>query len=349
MVAMRVGMLVVCSVLAGCVSPVMHFGEGKTRKEAEHEEYARVTPASFADHHEWAGAVTTAKIRVYADDAYRAQNVRWQQTFQEQLDNANDVLAAMFGVKLVADFRPWSHHAPGATLSDTLDALAQADDGNGVLTVIALTSSLSLTTATFEQLGVANLGGRHIALRGYADVEERKIFEASFTELRAEERDLLYQARRRHKTTAILIHELAHNLGADHVDTADTLMYPNYSERSSSFDAHSQQIILASLDERLQRRTTAPATTLAAASATAPRPAQHAKMLLGIDAAGHPMMGGHAIDLDTLDELFRMTRKDDPDTEVVVRASPSAPRTAVVTVIDHAKAAGLQRFSLTGL
>lgn len=336
---MRVGTVVMCSALSGClISPVMNFGEGKTRKQVVHEEYVRVTPASFADHHEWTGQVTSAKIRVYADDAYRAQNVRWQHTFQEQLDNANEVLAAMFGVKLVADFRPWPRHAPGARLSDTLDALVELDAGDHALTVIALTSSLSLTTATFEELGVAKLGGRHIALRGYADAEERKVFEHNFTELRAEERDLLYQSRRRHKTTAILIHELAHNLGADHVTDRETLMAPAYTERAAAFDAHSQQVILAALDERLGRR---PATVAAAAS-----PVRHGTMIIGVDDAGHPLMGGRAIDLDTLDEMLVMTSKDDPETELIVRASASAPRAAVISIIDHAKAAGLQRFSL---
>ena len=331
--------------VTGCfaASPVMRFGEGKTQKQSQEQEYARVTPATFADHHEWSGPVSTAKIRVWADDAYRAQNVRWQQTFQEQLDNANDVLAAMFGVRLVADFRPWTRHAPGATLSDTLEALAKVDPGDDVLTVIALTSSLSLVTATFEQLGIADLGGHHIALRGYADGEERAWFEATFTELRAEERDVLYQARRRHKTTTTLIHELAHNLGAEHVADDDSMMSATYSERTASFDAHSQQIILAALDERLQRRHGAADVTLAAAAA---RPAPHPKMMLRVDDAGRPVMGGHAIDLATLDELFRMTQQDDPETEVVVHATKQAPQAAVITVIDHAKAAGLQHFAL---
>lgn len=346
---MRLGVVVLCSVLAGCVSPVMHFGGGKTRQEAQHEEYVRVTPASFAEHHEWTGAVTTAKIRVYADDAYRAQNVRWQQTFQGELDNANDVLAAMFGVKLVADYHPWSRHAPGATLSDTLEALRQVDAGTDVLTVIALTSSLSLATATFEELGVAHLGGHHIAVRGYADLQERKVFDATFTELRAEERDVLYQARRRHKITAIFLHELAHNLGVQHVDNADTLMMPSYSERSSSFDAQSHQVILAAFDERLKRRPSTTATpAVAATPAAAPaKPVQHPKMLLTIDDAGQPMMGGNAIDLDTLDELFRMASKDDPETEIVIQARTKAARGAAINLLDHAKAAGLQRFSMT--
>jgi predicted Zn-dependent protease len=231
----------------------MHFGSGKSAHEAQQEEYGRVTPASFAGHHEWAGEVSTAKIRVWADDAYRAQNLHWQQTFQDQLEGANEVLAVTFGVRLVADYRVWQRHAPGASLEESIDALAQVDAADDVLSVVGLTSSMSLVSATFEQLGLASVGGRHMVIRGYADVEERKMFEAAFTELRAEERDLLYQSRRRHKTIALLLHELGHNLGADHVPTEDTLMHETYSERSSAFDPQSHEVILATLDQRLHR------------------------------------------------------------------------------------------------
>src|SRR5512144_2619562 len=148
--------------MCGClISPGMHFGGGKSAREAQQEEYERVTPASFAGHREWAGDVSTAKIRVWADDAYRAQNLHWQQTFQGQLDVANEVLAATFGVQLVADYRVWQRHAPGASLEDSLDTLAQVDTGDAVLSVVGLTSSISLVSATFEQLGLASVGGRH--------------------------------------------------------------------------------------------------------------------------------------------------------------------------------------------
>ena len=147
-------------VMCGClISPVMHFGEGKSAHQVQQEEYGRVTPTSFAGHREWGGEVSTAKIRVWADDAFRAQNLHWQQTLQDELDAANEVLAATFGVRLVADYRVWQRHAPGASLEDSLEALAQVDPGDDVLSVVGLTSSISLVSATFEQLGFASVGG----------------------------------------------------------------------------------------------------------------------------------------------------------------------------------------------
>ena len=186
-------------------------------------------------------------------------------------------------------------------------------------------------------------------IRGYADVEERKMFEAAFTELRAEERDLLYQSRRRHKTTATLLHELGHNLGAEHVPDQDTLMHEMYSERSSTFDPHSHEVILAALDERLHRdRSGAPAGESATREA-APRAAAsrtHARLVIHIDDAGQRIVGGREVDDATLDGLLRMCFTDDPDTEVIVQAGRRAPHAAVIDLFDRAKAAGLQRLSI---
>ena len=175
------------------------------------------------------------------------------------------------------------------------------------------------------------------------------MFEAAFTELRAEERDLLYQSRRRHKTTATLLHELGHNLGAEHVPDQDTLMHEMYSERSSAFDPHSHEVILAAFDQRLHRDrggapAAEPATRAAASRAATSR--THAKLVIHIDDAGQHIVGGHALDDATLDGLLQMCFTDDPDTEVIVQAAKRAPHAAVIDLFDRAKAAGLQRLSV---
>jgi len=82
------------------------------------------------------------------------------------------VIVKNLRLRLVPDYQVWNYRAPsGATLSDRLLELAQLDDGNGVFAVIGLTGSLALVEATFEELGVAHLGGRHMMIRGYADID----------------------------------------------------------------------------------------------------------------------------------------------------------------------------------
>ena len=75
---------------SSCISPVMTFGGGKSTQEAQHDTLTKVTPPALVVKAEWAGTVTVARMRVWADDEYRAQNVHWQQSFQDELDYAND-------------------------------------------------------------------------------------------------------------------------------------------------------------------------------------------------------------------------------------------------------------------
>jgi predicted Zn-dependent protease len=346
-----VGLFVVCGWLASAcfITPVMTFGEGKSASQSQHEVVAEhVAPTSFERAHDWDGRISRVRIRVWADDAFRAQNLHWQQTFGDQIEHANEVLGGLFGVQLVAEFRSWSRAAPDATLDDSLEALARLDPGDDVLTVVGLTSSLAIVAARFEKLGVAEIGGHHMVVRGYADLEERKTFERLFTELRQEERDLLYQARRKHKTTGLLLHELGHNLGAEHVPDEDTLMHDAYSEHASKFDPHSRAVILAGFDRWLHRgqlaaadpaRVAASPAPAAASPAPAARPFVRAEkqLVIDLDSAGKASANGASLDSAQLDALFA---GPDRPTEVTVRWGKNTPPDARNAVIERAQAAG---------
>jgi predicted Zn-dependent protease len=337
--AAAVGVFVVYGWLASAclITPVMHFGEGKSASESQHELASEhVAPTSFERSHDWDGRISSVRIRVWADDAYRAQNLHWQQTFEDQIDHANEVLGGMFGVQLVAEFRSWSRAAPDATLEDSLQALAQLDPGDDVLTIVGLTSSLAIVAAGFEKLGVAEVGGHHMILRGYADLEERKTFERLFTELRQEERELLYQARRRHKTTGLLLHELGHNLGAGHVPDEDTLMHEAYSEHAAKFDPHSRAVILACFDRWLHRGQLAAADP---APAAGPFARGATRLVIDLDATGKASANGTSLDDARLDALFA---GPDRPSDVLVRYGRDTPPEARNAVIGRAQAAGIR-------
>jgi hypothetical protein len=237
-------------------------------------------------------------------------------------------------VQLVAELRSWSRAAPDATLEDSLQALAELDPGDDVLTVVGLTSSLGIVAATFEKLGVAEIGGHHMILRGYADLEERRTFDRLFTELRAEERELLYQARRRHKTTGVLLHELGHNLGAVHVPDEDTLMHAAYSEHAAKFDPHSREVILAGLDRWLHRGQLAAADP---APAAPPGARAAARLVIDLDATGRATANDTPLDGAQLDALFA---GPDRPSDVIVRYGKDTPPEARNAVIGRAQAAG---------
>ena len=89
--------------------------------------------------------------------------------------------------------------------------------------VIVLTSSLPLVSATFEELGIARVNARHLVVRGYADIEERKLYADAFRDLLPAEREMALEQSRQHKTAVVLLHELGHNLGYEHDRDADLI------------------------------------------------------------------------------------------------------------------------------
>ena len=329
---------------AGCISPVMTFGSGKTAKEAQHDTLNEFVPTQLAIEGPWRGPVMDARIRVYADDDFRAQNRNWRQVFGEELEYANAVLGANFGLHLVADYREWNHHAPGAAMSDELDALQKLDDGGDVLSVIGLTSSLSLVSATFDQLGLAYSPGKHVLIRGYADLEERKSFAEAFPDLPAAERENALVARRQHKTAAVLLHELAHNLGAPHERAESTLMNASYSERAASFSSEAHSIIQREIDQRLGRSGARPQEAQLAAAAPPKKATKvHPTMIVHVTAGGVLIDGEAPANLSA---AFRTQAATDVETEVIIQKDKDVLSGRVIEVIDRAKASGLTKFSI---
>jgi len=240
---------------SGClISPVIPIGSGKSSNDVQREGIAKLFPAQLSARGTWKGEVRVAKLRVWADDEYRAQNVRWQHGFDEELDYANQVMTPMLGIRLEAEYRQWEHHAPAERLEEHLVALSELDEGDDVVWVVGLTSSLTLVSGSFDLLGLAAVADRHVVLRGYADLEERKAFARVFRDIGQQEREGVLEARRRHKTTCVLIHELAHSLGALHELERDWVMHASYSHHAAQISDRNRELMLITLEDRLKPR-----------------------------------------------------------------------------------------------
>ncbi len=340
---------VVCVVAVGCISPVMKFGAGKSAKEAQHDTMAELGPARLVTGETWKGEVTTRKIRVWADDQYRTQNRQWQKSFDEQLELANLVVTPIFGLRLVAEYMVWERNVPTARLTGHLTALLERDPGEDVFAVIGLTSSLSLVSATFEELGLATVGGRHMALRGYADLEERKMYADAFPDLRAEERELALVQLRHHKSAVVLLHELGHVLGVEHEVDSTTIMNASYSNHATAFSAHSREVMLRTVDQRLHRNVTTPegpSTPTTTVAEPKPRPATtpHAPIIIRVTKQAATIVDGKRLDAAALDALLKVAFAEDPATPIVISEDKNVPTGVVGDLIDHAKAIGLTKF-----
>jgi biopolymer transport protein ExbD len=334
----------------------MTFGEGKTAKQAQRDTMSGMGPARLATDRKWAGEVATKKIRVWADNEYRTQNRHWQESFDKPLELANLVITPILGVRLVAEHRVWERHVPGARLTDHVAALIEHDPGDDVFAVVGLTSSLPLVSSTFEELGMAMLGGRHLMLRGYADLEERKLYANAFPDLRPEERELALVHLRHHKTAVVLLHELGHIWGVEHEADSRTIMNAAYSNHATSFSEESRVIMLRTIDQRLHRAPSLPEAIVpqpasasapaAAAEEAAPRApiVRREPIVIRVTKAGHTIVDGKRLTAEALDAVLKGAFADDPETKIVIKEDRRVPAGVVGGLLDRAKAIGLSKF-----
>jgi hypothetical protein len=196
------------------------------------------------------GDVRAANLRVWADQEYRARNPQWQEELDDHVAYTNRVLIPMLGVGLVAEYRAWDHGGHDSDLAAKLAALIQTDPGDDVVWVVGVTSGDGETSASFERLGTMDSG--HVVMRGYAEGEQRAALQRAFPEASADERGHAMVARRRHQIASVLLHQLAHSLGALHETEPHGIMSASYSpaaEASIGDDNHRR--MRSVLDERL--------------------------------------------------------------------------------------------------
>jgi tetratricopeptide (TPR) repeat protein len=191
-----------------------------------------------------------ATVRVYAGSGYRSQNVNWEVKFASQLDLASQILVPAFGVRLeVVDTKRWERTADGSDLEAMLSELEQLDPGEDVDWVIGLVTALPYASPSVHDLGMARPLGRHTILRGIDDAHDRKV--VATAQIDEDQKPALLEARRQHKLTLVLLHEIAHTLGAMHADKPEWIMNGSYNKDQAEFSDENARLIRAMLPHRL--------------------------------------------------------------------------------------------------
>jgi hypothetical protein len=229
------------------------YSSRNSLKQMERRALHAAEPAALEATRPWSKDPRQVKVRVLVDEDFRSQNLRWSKQIEEQLDDANQFLIPALGMRLVVGaYEKWEVRTADRTMEQVLEQLEAHDAGEDVGWVIAYVSALSIAADSFEQLGVARALGRHVVVRGYADAGERKAFTAAFPRTTDEERERVHQARRRHKQTVVLIHELGHTLGAIHETDPGWIMHGSYDPQMSQLSDRGRELMQMALDERLK-------------------------------------------------------------------------------------------------
>lgn len=224
-------------------------GAGERRQQ---EKMARdVEPAAVVPTPMGTLTVRRAKVRVYADAAYRAQNRRWEDKVAAQLRDASRIFEPTIGLGLdLADTRAWERKADSSDMTAMIKELEALDPADDVDFVIGLVDALPQVSTSFHQLGLARPLGKHLLVRGMNDVKEIQLFEQVFDTLPDDQRKRLYSERKKHKELVVLLHELAHALGALHDDVPSRLVFPTYDHSQSSFAEPTARLMRVAVEGR---------------------------------------------------------------------------------------------------
>lgn len=187
--------------------------------------------------------VSQLRIRAYATPHYEAALTNARASFQRTLDDANPTLAHDLSFRLeLSDYRVWQAAESDDDLSALLSALEKEDAADDVDWVVVLASPRNMVATGPDQLGVGRVLSRHLAIRAMSDAAEFDAIEQGFDELSEAEKRKLYEARKRHKSAGVLLHELGHTLGMPHELNRQSLMSATYDLHANAFAASSVRL-----------------------------------------------------------------------------------------------------------
>lgn len=190
------------------------------------------------------GRRQTLRARVHVVEGGGRTEAARLAEFEAQVDRANEILVSALDAQIeVVEHRAWQLSSPTADLTTLLPELIARDAGEDVDFVVGLVGASPVATLTFSDLGRAQVLGKHLVLRDMQNAAEVRAFDEGLDTLDADERASLVAKRKRHKETAVLLHEVGHLLGAIHTVDAQWIEHPTYDETAQGYAPQNVEIM----------------------------------------------------------------------------------------------------------
>jgi hypothetical protein len=176
------------------------------------------------------------RVRIWASRSYVAQTLDWKAHVRALVDDVNQVLPGAIDARLdVESLDSWDAAPKEDGTDAAMSALIESDPGEGVDAVVAMIGGVPKFTRDFHELGLGEVFGKHMVVRGTTSIDDQELIDNRFDQLDESERTRLRREYRRHRELAVFLHEYAHTLGAIHEATSLTLMAPSYNRKASTF------------------------------------------------------------------------------------------------------------------
>ncbi|HEX5061276.1 MAG TPA: hypothetical protein VFV99_18040, partial [Kofleriaceae bacterium] len=221
---------------------------GSQIQERKATDVSKLGPATLEATKPREGEPRDAKVRVWVDAGVRA-TPNWKEEINDQIDYAGQLLTPLLGIRLkVEAIKDWDRTGdPHTALKD----LAAADDGKDAIWVIGYVTPGDAASKAMPELGDAQLLGKHVVVRGWAEKPETDALAAGLPDLKAAERNEVLAAHRRHKQTVVLLHFLSRTLGAVAESDPAWIANPMYSPKQASFADRTRELMQTAIDRKL--------------------------------------------------------------------------------------------------
>jgi tetratricopeptide (TPR) repeat protein len=236
-------LLAIASLLIACGGPQI----------AEHPKpnATKSLPATLEATRPKTGDPRPVHIHVWADQGVRALP-RWKEDINDQLDYAGQLLSPLLGIRLTVDsIKDWDH--AGNDPHEALKALPAAEPkvDDDVTWVIGYIAPGDTATKAIMELGDAQLLGRYVVIRAWAEKPETEALAATLPDLDQGQRAEVIAAHKRHKQTVVLVHMLARTLGVIEAADPSWIEHPLYSSKQSTIADRNRDLMQLAIDARL--------------------------------------------------------------------------------------------------
>jgi len=191
--------------------------------------------------------VERLRVRAYLTQSFTAQVVDAPRHLRDLFEDTNRITERDLGVHLeLVETRTWD--VPNEDdLDKTFETLRGTDAGDGVDYVAGFVGALPRATRSFHEVGKGSLVGKYVVVRAPSSAERHDNIEKAFDELPEDQRRDLEKRLRRHRATAVFLHEIGHTLGSVHETSPTSIMFPDYNAKMTAFGPTASMVMRAAV------------------------------------------------------------------------------------------------------
>jgi len=223
---------------------------GPQIQERKVADLGKLGPATLEASRPKEGEPRDATVRIWVDASVRG-TAGWKDKINDQIDYAGQFLTPLLGVRFkVESIKEWNRTGVLDPV-EALRALKEVDDGKEAIWVIGYIGAPETATKALSELGNADLLGRHVVVRYWAQRPETDALAATLPDLSDAERAEVINSHERHKQSVVLIQMLARTLGAVGESDPTWIQNPIYSPKQATVSDRNRDLMQTSIDRRL--------------------------------------------------------------------------------------------------